>query len=122
MKDIPIDQMDERRLKVELSSALTANQLLIKRQKYWGKNQIFHYCTKGVAPYPRLLCSVCPPAVPVDGSTDFNAYDKIKELVIEVARLRKIEQRLDALEAGGVDNWQGYDYAMEQLQEEQSGT
>jgi len=28
MKDIPIDQMGERRLRIELASTLTANQLL----------------------------------------------------------------------------------------------
>lgn len=52
---------------------------LKSNQRTWGKDLIFHHCVKGIAPYPRLLCSVCPPTVPIDGSTDFNAYEKLKE-------------------------------------------
>ena len=33
-------------------------------------------------------------------------------------RLLKYEEKLDALEAAGVDNWSGYDYAMEILRGE----
>lgn len=66
MKDIPIEQMDERRLRVELSSALSANRLLLE------------------------------------------ANEKLMER----------EQLLDALEAAGVDNWEGYDEAMEILEEQ----
>lgn len=121
MKDIPIDQMDIGRLRVELSSALIANQVLIGQQKAWGKDQLFHYCPKGLKPYPRFLCSVCPPG-PLDGSEDFNAYERLMELKVENARLTEREQVLDALEAAGVDNWQGYDYAMELLAEEENGT
>ncbi len=59
MKDIPIEQMDIRRLRVELSSAWLANKMLIESL-----------------------------------------------------------QKLDALEAAGVDNWDGYDYAMELMEDE----
>lgn len=51
-----------------------------KASMVWGKDQIFHHCVKGIAPYPRVLCSVCPPTVPIDGSTDFNAYEELKRL------------------------------------------
>lgn len=69
-----------------------------KDLKDWGRNQIFHHCVKGIAPYPRILCSVCPPTVPIDGSTDFNAYEKLKrltrkktslELVVSLAEIVK---------------------------------
>lgn len=35
--------------------------------------------------------------------------------VEEYKRLTKCEDKLNALEMAGVDNWSGYDYAMEQL-------
>ena len=34
-----------------------------------------------------------------------------------LAELLKAEYKLDLLEAGGVDNWDGYDYDMELLRE-----
>lgn len=37
------------------------------------------------------------------------------ELVKELDRLRKREEILSALEGAGVDNWEGYDFAMEML-------
>ena len=70
MKDIPIEQMDECRLRVELSSALTANKLLLEANE----------------------------------------------------KLEKREQWLYALEAAGVDNWEGYDEALEILKEVQNET
>jgi hypothetical protein len=36
----------------------------------------------------------------------------IRKLQDENKQLRKREQRLDALEKAGVDNWEGYEYAM----------
>ncbi|WP_158010670.1 hypothetical protein [Tardibacter chloracetimidivorans] len=36
----------------------------------------------------------------------------------EYERLRRSEEKLLALEAGGVDNWDGYDWAMEALGED----
>lgn len=47
----------------------------------------------------------------------FDCHDEIRKLKKEIARLEKLEDRLDALEAAGVDNWSGYDYAMELLNE-----
>lgn len=35
------------------------------------------------------------------------------------AELDAAEDKLNALEAAGVDNWQGYDIAMEELRKEQ---
>ena len=39
-----------------------------------------------------------------------NAYKRYKELL-------KAEKKLEALEAAGVDNWDGYEIAMEQFWE-----
>lgn len=125
MRDIPIEQMDERRLRVELLAAWAANQLLLvmaQEHTNWGKDQVFHYCTKGIAPYPRVICSVCPPEVPIDGSTDFNVYERLVELQVENARLTEREQVVDALEAAGVEYWAGYEGAMEILRKIQNGT
>jgi hypothetical protein len=33
----------------------------------------------------------------------------------ELAELREAQEKLNALEAGGVDNWDGYDFAMEPI-------
>lgn len=41
---------------------------------------------------------------------------------MDSARLRELERaerKLSALEAGGVDNWDGYDFAMEEIQREE---
>ncbi|MEM2159330.1 MAG: hypothetical protein QXN55_00035 [Candidatus Nitrosotenuis sp.] len=35
----------------------------------------------------------------------------------EYERLQEAEKKLSALEAAGVDNWEGYDYAMEILED-----
>lgn len=35
----------------------------------------------------------------------------------QLERLLEAEMKLEALEAAGVDNWSGFDYAMEILQE-----
>lgn len=37
----------------------------------------------------------------------------------EYDRLQRAERKLSALEAGGVDNWDGYDWAMEALEAEE---
>lgn len=37
----------------------------------------------------------------------------------EYEDLLKDQRKLIALEAGGVDNWEGYDWAMETLEEEE---
>ncbi len=44
-----------------------------------------------------------------DAETHRKCDDKIERLEAEVVRLEKREELLDALEAGGVDNWEGYD-------------
>lgn len=105
MKNIPIDQMDERRLRVELSSASAANLLLndmvnaLRDEKLilLEENRSLRKANLSFAPQQILLRA-------------------------ENKRLEKREQVLDALEAAGVDNWQGYDYAMELLAEEENGT
>lgn len=33
----------------------------------------------------------------------------------EYEKLKQAKAKLDALEAAGVDNWEGYDYAMESM-------
>jgi hypothetical protein len=43
---------------------------------------------------------------------------KNKQMEAELIRLRKRERILDALEGGGVDNWVGYDDAMEYVDDE----
>jgi len=68
----------------------------IEIRKAWGKDQIFHRCVKGIAPYPRVLCSVCPPTVPMDGSVDFNAYEELKRLTDEaISQAEKIARKLE---------------------------
>jgi hypothetical protein len=40
----------------------------------------------------------------------------------EYERLLRAERKLDHLEMAGVDNWDGYDYAMESLAVEEENT
>ena len=49
--------------------------------------------------------------------------DRVNEETVTITRkeyeaLLQAERKLRALEWGGVDNWQGYDYAMELMGEE----
>lgn len=46
----------------------------------------------------------------------------IEKLEAENKKLRERDRWLDALEAAGVDNWEGYDKALEILREEQNET
>lgn len=46
---------------------------------------------------------------------------RISVTVKEYTQLLRSEAVLDALEAGGVDNWEGYDIAMQSLQEDETG-
>lgn len=47
---------------------------------------------------------------------ELDAVEKwIAELEAENKRLKEREELLDALEAAGVDNWEGYSYAIEEL-------
>lgn len=101
MENIPIEQMDERRLRVELSSALTANGLLnsmnskLKDEKLeiLEENRSLRKANLSFAP----------------NQINLRAENK---------RLEKKLQMLDALEAAGVDNWEGYDEALEILRGE----
>lgn len=38
----------------------------------------------------------------------------------EYESLIRAQDKLDALEGAGVDNWEGYDYAMEMLREQEN--
>jgi putative endonuclease len=38
---------------------------------------------------------------------------------VELTRLQEVDAKMDALEAAGVDNWEGYEYAMEILHEKE---
>ena len=49
-----------------------------------------------------------------------NDKEMVEKLRALVKKLQGCEQKLNALEAVGVDNWEGYDYAMELLEEEQN--
>ncbi len=44
--------------------------------------------------------------------------DMIEITYEEYKRLLEAERMLNALEGAGVDNWEGYDYAMEMLEQE----
>jgi hypothetical protein len=44
--------------------------------------------------------------------------DMIEITYEEYKRLLEAERMLGALEGAGVDNWEGYDYAMEMLEQE----
>ena len=46
-----------------------------------------------------------------------NKNDKIEITVAEFDELKDSEMKLLALESAGVDNWSGYDFAMELLSE-----
>jgi len=46
---------------------------------------------------------------------------KIEKLVSENKRLEKVELQLEALQSAGVDNWDGYSYAMDILDELEKG-
>lgn len=98
MKDIPIEQMDVRRLKAELSSALTANRLL---------NEVVTKIKSEV----RTLQKAREREKYTIRQTRKNA----ERLDIQIKGLREKELWLDALEAAGVDNWEGYDEALEIL-------
>ena len=50
--------------------------------------------------------------------TDWNKDDTITILMSEFQYLHKQEDKLLALEAAGVDNWDGYDDAMENLNDD----
>ena len=43
------------------------------------------------------------------------ALSKVAELKKRIVELEEFERKLDALEAAGVDNWEGYDIAMDIL-------
>jgi hypothetical protein len=45
----------------------------------------------------------------------------ISALEKEIKRLVKLELQLEALESAGVDNWEGYPYAMDILEELEKG-
>jgi len=105
MKNIPIEQMDERRLRVELSSALTANGILNDMTSRLKDG------TRELLEENRRLRKA---------NLSF-APNQIK-LRAENKRLEKKEQLLDALEAAGVDNWEGFEYAMELMEEEDNGS
>lgn len=103
MKDIPIDQMDERRLRVELSSAFVANRLLNDVNSELKAEKLI------LLEENRSL---------LKANLSF-APTQIK-LQIENRNLEKRAQKLGALEDAGVDNWEGYDDAMK-LWEEENG-
>ena len=46
------------------------------------------------------------------------ALSKVAKLKKRIEELEEREQKLDALEVAGVDNWEGYDIAMDILSEE----
>lgn len=54
-------------------------------------------------------------------NNNYREMHKISELVTENKRLEKVELQLEALEAAGVDNWDGYGYAMELLDKLEKG-
>lgn len=43
--------------------------------------------------------------------------DTYKQMIEELEELREEQRLLDALRAAGVDNWDGWDYALEILEE-----
>lgn len=110
MKDIPIEQMDERRLRVELASALTANQLLFEANI---KMTITIEKLKGEV---RTLQK----AREREKYTLRQKQTNAQRLDIQIKELREKEQLLDALEDAGVDNWEGYEFAMEILRKVQN--
>ena len=107
MKDIPIEQMDECRLRVELSSALTANELLNTKRRNLE------------AEISRLKSEArtLQKAREREKYTLRQKQKNAQRLDTQISKLREREQLLDALEAAGVDNWEGYDEALEILRE-----
>ena len=143
MENIPIEQMDECRLRAELSSALTANSILNKkvedlkaekqtlqkareREKYTlrqkQKNaQRLDIQIKNLRERQLDLLeenrrlrkanlSFAPNQIKLRADN--------KKLEEENVKLEEKVQFLDALEAAGVDNWEGYDAAVEILRKE----
>ena len=132
--------MDERRLRVELSSAWTANQLLNElvaklrteirtlqkareREKYTLRQK-----QKNATRLDTLIRELRDEALELlrenRGLRKANlsfAPRQIK-LSAENKRLTERELWLDALEAAGVDNWEGYDEALEILRKNQNET
>lgn len=105
MKNIPIEQMDIRRLRVELTSALTVNKLLLEAN------------TKMTTTIEKLKGEVrtLQKAREREKYTLRQKQKNAHRLDTQISKLREKEQLLDALEAAGVDNWEGYDEAMEML-------
>ena len=98
MENIPIEQMDEERLRVELSSVLTANSILNKKvEDLKAEKQTLQKARER------------------EKYTLRQKQKNAQRLDIQISKLREREQLLDALEAAGVDNWEGYDEAMEIL-------
>lgn len=50
-----------------------------------------------------------------------NHHDSLKNISEFIAELEKDQRMLLALEGAGVDNWSGYDYALEALEDEDAG-
>ena len=98
MENIPIEQMDERRLRAELSSAWTANQLL----------------NTSVSKLKDLHIELLEENRSLRKANLSFAPKQIK-LAAENKVLNEKLELLDALEAAGVDNWEGYDEAIEIL-------
>jgi len=101
MENIPIEQMDECRLRAELSSALTANSILNKKvEDLKAEKQTLQKARER------------------EKYTLRQQRKNELRLVIIIDELRAKEQLLDALEAAGVDNWEGYDEAIEILRKD----
>jgi len=100
MKNIPIEQMDVRRLRVELSSALTANRLL---------NEL----VEKLKAEKRTLQK----AREREKYTLRQKQKNARRLHIQIALLKVRVLKLNALEAAGVDNWEGYNEALDILRE-----
>lgn len=47
--------------------------------------------------------------------------EELTEIMLELYELRERDKKLSALEGAGVDNWDGYDMAMESFTEIQHG-
>jgi len=67
----------------------------------------WHKCNGSIKTYPNFLCSVCPPG---DRGEDFNPIEQMMELEEDLKLLR-------ALQAGGVDDWEWYDDAVESMED-----
>jgi hypothetical protein len=57
-----------------------------------------------------------------DGDADYyginDTFEEAKVIAEELVKLKQRDLMLSALEGAGVDNWEGYDYAMEELEKE----